>query len=263
MIEIKNILCDIIDNCYNGCEMIDRYKKFYVEYVDKTLKTRHGDYCMNNHHIRIFNLYRSNSKIVATTIHELAHHIDYCNRGTTGHGKDFYAVFQQLLYTALDMGIFDSDEFMDSIMDASDSGKIRRMIDEYVPNPVEYKTETKVISCINCFNKKDLLKKRGYRYNNFNKTWDIDTTDPDQEVSFLEENQIEYEINGYGQIRFMKKRLIIAAEGSYEAKEGLKKEGFRYNSKKRWWEFEIDENDISEKYYEFMNKYPNVNFIKK
>ena len=57
--------------------------------------------------------------------------------------------------------------------------------------------------------------------------------------------------------------LHDVAEDSDCTIEDLKKEGFRYNSKKRWWEFEVDENDISEKYYEFMNKYPDVNFIKK
>ena len=262
MIEVKKILCDIIDNCYDECEMLDRYKRFYVEYIDKNLKTKHGDYNMKNHHIHIYNLFRSNSKIVATTIHELAHHIDYCNRGTTGHGKDFYIVFQQLLYTALDMGIFNQDEFLDSIMDATDSGKIRKMLDDYIPDPIDYKMDIKVISCENCFEEKEKLKKRGYSFNRFNKTWDLTTNEPDKEIEFLNQLNISYEISDYGQIKFKKKCIIIAAEGSYEAKDRLKEEGFRYNAKKRCWEYEVDEADTSRRFHEFIKKYPDVNFIK-
>lgn len=262
LLEIKNILCDVIDYCYPDCEMLIQYKKFYIEICDKTMKTRHGDYNMKNHHIRIFNLYRSDAKIVATTIHELAHHVDWCNRGTTGHGKDFYLVYKQLLYTALNMGILNPDEFLDSIGDASDFGKVRAMIEDYIPEHVDYNEDYKKIICRNCYEQKDLLKKRDYTYNSINKAWEKVLPDTDEETAYLDSIGVEYEIVKYGQISFDKKKTIIAAEGSYEYRQELKEAGFRYVPKKRRWELEVDEDEYSRVYHDMIKKFPEVNIIR-
>ena len=81
MFKVKQILSDLIDQTYEGNEKLDAYKRFYVELINEERKSFHGDYHIKTHRIRIFNLYRDEAAIVATTIHEVAHHIDAVNRG--------------------------------------------------------------------------------------------------------------------------------------------------------------------------------------
>ena len=45
----------------------------------------------------------NNANEVSTTLHDLAHHINFCNGGERGHGTDFYNVFRELIFSALDL----------------------------------------------------------------------------------------------------------------------------------------------------------------
>lgn len=258
MLEIKNILCDVIDYCFPRCDLLNEYKKFYIEICDKNMKTKHGDYNEKNHHIRIFNLYRSDAKIISTTIHELAHHIDWCNRGKSDHSKDFYFEYRQLLYTALNMDILNANDYLESIVDQSDFNKVKKMIDEYIPVPISYNRKNKKIICRNCYEQKDLLKENDYTYNSFNKSWEKYSINVDEEEAFLESIGIECEVVNYGQIRFDKKITIIADEGSFDYKNELKEVGFRYIAKKRRWEFKVEEEECEEILQELIDRFPEV-----
>jgi len=193
MIKIKNILNDLVDFTYEDSEKLQLYKKFYVELIDKVLKTKHGDYFMPTHRIRIFNLYRNDAAIVATTIHELAHHIDNMNRGTSDHSKEFYVVFKELLYRALDMQLFSKEEFLEANRDASDSNKIAKMISEYLPKETGYKKDLKNIEVTNGFLYKELLKSRGYKWNGINKVWEKEFSydEIEAEEQFLTEKRTD------------------------------------------------------------------------
>lgn len=138
MIKIKNILCDVLDYAYPDSDKLGEYKRFYVEMINETRKGFHGDYHGMTHHIRIYNLYRDEASIVVTTLHELAHHVDHVNRGKLDHGKEFYAVYKQLLHTALNMHLFDKEQFINATRDASDSNKVAKMINDYIPEDVSY-----------------------------------------------------------------------------------------------------------------------------
>lgn len=78
MIQLKNILCDLADYAYRDNPKLEQYKHFYIVVSNENRKSFHGDYNERIHRIRIFNAYRDDAAIIATTIHELTHHIDTC-----------------------------------------------------------------------------------------------------------------------------------------------------------------------------------------
>ena len=258
MIKLKNILNDLIDYAYNDREKASTYKNFYVEVVNRNMRSKHGDYNSHSRHIRVFNLYRQDDAIIATTIHELAHHVDYINRGITDHQKEFYIVFKKLLYGALDMGLFSKELFLLATRDASDSNKIATMIAGYTPQTVSYKESKRVVEVFNCFSIKDKLKENGYKFNSINKTWEkeVELRDVCVEEKFLNELSADYKVKHITDISFSGTRKIIATKGSFEHKELLKEEGFHYVKEKRWWERAGEYEDLKG----YKEKFPDVFF---
>ena len=246
MLQVRNILCDIIDVAYKDNPNIQRYKKFYIEMVNKNRKGKHGDYLLDKHYIHIFNLYRDDAAIIATTIHELAHHVDNINRGTTNHDKEFYEVFKVLLHTALDMNIFQIDDFLNANKDAADSNKIAKMILYYQPKNIGYKENLSKIIVKNCFDIKDKLKENQYKYNSINKTWEkeIDKSNIEQEKKWLNQLNASFDIESASTFGFDKKRYMYISKGAFEIKEELKENGFFFDSKKKVWKKEFNEKDF-------------------
>lgn len=111
MLKLKYILNDLVEYAYAGDEKLPQYKRFYVEYLKKRLRTRNGDYREDNHHLRIFTEGREDVQIIKTSIHELSHHVDCMQRGKSRHDADFYGIYEKLLFEALDMGLFDRDAY--------------------------------------------------------------------------------------------------------------------------------------------------------
>lgn len=264
MLIIKNILNDVVANTYPDSPKLPEYQRFYVEMIKEKRNSFHGIYHLKSHHIRIFNLYRDDSAIVATTIHELAHHVDYINRGDTDHGKEFYAVYRELLFTGLNMGIFTKDGFLAANKDASDSRKVAKMLEEYVPKNINYKKDKLVIVVSNAYPIKNHLKEKEFIYNHVNNTWEkeITSTERADEEEFLKNLDAKYHIQEAGILNFSKKSVIIAQKGSFEEKENLKKEGFRYQRKSKDWRIELTNRSEATKMLKFLrNKYPSVIFI--
>lgn len=59
MYRVKILLNDLVEYAYPHSPKQKAYKAFYVEYIDKEFKSKHGDYNTKNKHIRIFNLSRT------------------------------------------------------------------------------------------------------------------------------------------------------------------------------------------------------------
>lgn len=74
---VKILLNDLVEYAYPHSPKQKAYKAFYVEYINKKLKSKHGDYNPKNRHIRVFNLSRTEDQLVVTSVHELAHHINF------------------------------------------------------------------------------------------------------------------------------------------------------------------------------------------
>lgn len=260
MVEMKKILNDILEYAYPNSERMQDYKRFYVElFKEKDMKSKHGDYHSITHKIRIFNLYRDDAAIIATTIHELAHHVDNCNRGTTNHDSSFYAVFKELLFTAMNMNLFNKELFLQANKDASDSNKITKMIAEYEPEDVGYKKDTKRIVVRNCYAIKEKLKERNYHYNSLLYTWEKEVVDTSEEENFLQSENAQYDIVDATSLSLKKKRYIYAKKGSYESRNELKEAGFQYDGKKKIWKIEV-QSDIQKELNEHINNFPTVQF---
>lgn len=248
MIRMKQILCDVIENTYPDSPQKDKYQHFYVEMTDKTMKSMHGKYTYKGCHITIYNLYRADDAVIATTIHELAHHVDYCNRRCLDHSKEFYKVYAELLYTALDMKLFTKDGFMEATRDASDSNKVAMLISGYHPKDIGYKAGLVFVDVHNCYNEKDILKGNGYHFNAINKTWgkEISQADIADESEFLDQMNLEYEIKSATNVSFDKKLYICATGNTYAHKELLKENGFFYRKKEKEWRKEGTEKELKE-----------------
>ena len=134
MLKLKYILNDLIDYAYRGDPKLPQYKRFYVEYLKKKLKTRNGDYRSDNRHLRIFTEGREDVQIIKTSIHELSHHVDYMQRGKSCHDAAFYGIYEKLLFAAL-KGI----------------------------------TRFRVMKA---YEIREQLKKRGYTFNTYDRTWE-------------------------------------------------------------------------------------------
>lgn len=258
MVKLKRVFEDVLDNTYPDSDKLESYKKVYVETIDENKKSFHGDYNHVTHKIRIFNLYRSDASLVATSIHELTHHVDYCNRGKTDHSKEFYKVFEELLNTALNMGLFTAEEFLESNRDASDSNKIAAMIDRYAPEKIEYKTDMVTISVKGGYEKKDKLKENGYSWNSALKSWekDVSSKDVDTEQMFLDSLGLTGEIRDAQKFSMSRGTFIFAGKGSFDVKDSLKEEGFLFDKKNKSWK----KPGTKEEFEEYKSKYPDVNW---
>lgn len=56
MLQVKNILCDLVDYAYKDNPKLENYKRFYIEVSEQNRNTVHGYYNERTHHIRIFNM---------------------------------------------------------------------------------------------------------------------------------------------------------------------------------------------------------------
>ena len=273
MLKVKRILNDLVEETYKGNRRLRNYKSFYVSVLNKKMKSKHGDYDPITHYIRVYNLYRPDSAIIATTIHELAHHIDYMTRDVTDHSRAFYDTYRELLYTALDMGLFTKEDYLNATADASDSNKIRKMISGYIPSPTGYKEDKARVIVKNGFDHREKLKSLGYVWNPIEKVWEkeIDKSAAPQEVFSLRKDGMDCETVGTA-LSFKsideKDRpayYIIVGHGAFPFRDELKKDKFRFDRKDRKWKRGVDKDyPVDIKVEEMKKKYPGMDIrIKK
>jgi hypothetical protein len=254
-VEVKQILEDIVFYTYKDKvteEIYSKLIKFYVKLENKVTNSYHGLYKYNDSSITITNLYRNQTSIICTTIHELAHHVDRVFRGKSDHSKEFYNVFSKLLYTGLNMGLFEKEEALKMETDASDSNKVKKIIDDYIPQKIDYKNDEKKIIVRNCYDIKDILKEKGFKYNSLSKTWEISK----QEVevtsieTMLKSLNCEYDIIEGKSMQIEAVGMLIATDGSYEHKDELKTKGFYWNPQKKRWQKKIQMQDYEKEMYQ-------------
>jgi len=263
-IKIRNTLIDIIEHTYKDSEKLADYKKFYIQCLPKKIKSYAGLYKAKERTIEIVGLERDVKHIVVTTLHELTHHIDHCNRNTSDHSPIFYQEFEKLIHTALNMKIFEPEDIT-NIQDVTDRNKVAKMVERWVPEYIAYKNAEKYIRVYNCFGQKEILKERSYKWQGADKSWEkiLPEDKLDAELDFLRSvlqeenikvasaNELEVKVSGY----------IIAGKGNFEKKDILKQEGFFYDNsgKKKVWKKAVTGN-IKEQVDEYRRKIPGVEF---
>ncbi len=132
--EVKEALLKLGEVAYP--ELKD-FNTFVISLEEEESKTAHGDYTYATRSIRIYNsINKSREHLIATAIHEIAHHVEFLQTGTSGHSKNFYSIFHNLLCYMLVLNLlnFDYDEAKaKNLLDANDL----RMFEKYfgVPTP--------------------------------------------------------------------------------------------------------------------------------
>lgn len=263
-IKIRNTLIDIIEHTYKDSEKLADYKKFYIQCLPKKIKSYAGLYKAKERTIEIVGLERDVKHIVVTTLHELTHHIDYCNRNTSDHSQVFYQEFEKLIHTALNMKIFEPEDIT-NIQDVTDRNKVAKMVERWVPEYIKYKEAKKTIRVYNCFEQKEILKSKLYRWQGADKSWEkiviedevateldfLRSILPEENIKVASANELEVKVSGY----------IIAGNGSFEKKDILKQEGFFFDAKgkKKVWKKSVTGN-IKEQVDEYRRKIPGVEF---
>lgn len=182
----KAALIDIIKHAYPRSSKIRDYCNFNFFLLDRELKSKHGDYFGPERRIRIFNIKsRELVPLITTSIHELAHHIDYCNRGTSDHSSLFYEEYRTLIFAALDMDMISINDVLESRRDASDSVKLKLMVIEYLEEGREKREKVKRAErvCVyDAYDIKDTLKASGYRWDASSRAWSRELSDDGEQV---------------------------------------------------------------------------------
>lgn len=253
--KIYNLLRDIIRNTYNEVDYPNnKFERFFLDVRAKEMKTIHGRYYTKTKKIEIFNLSRPTEHIVTTAIHEVAHHIDYCLRNETDHTKEFYAVMYNLLISAIGMKIITKEDIL-SESDSADKDRLEKYfesIEEWeVPN-IPYKKEKLVIRVSNCFNIKDDLRKKGYRFSGIEKIWtkELDQEELEEEREWLNKliDMDNVEIDNANKIN-ISAVYYVTISNSYDHKDYLKELGYiwkGYNIKGNSWNKKILANEKKE-----------------
>ncbi len=257
---LKQQMDDIIDVAY--MKRTERQRKqcknFTLLCIDQESSTINGD-CQHmsdgSSKIRILRLQRATYRaILLTTIHEVSHHIAYALFRAQGHNSKFYQVHLDLLFAAFDMGLLSKEEVMRSGSTSQVLNEIiikRKMLDSYIPNPVQYKQDVVQIFVYNAGNIGEILKSRGYSWNSVDAAWFTESI-----TSLLNEEQ-EY-LHGLGlspenikvihsaQVvsRLRKTVCLYNVPTTYNAAMQALGYELKVSGRNMYWQKTIDENDL-------------------
>lgn len=263
---IKKILNDIIDTAYSDEEEDCRkkYKHFslYISNIEK--ENSSGQYFPSEARIEVYNPSLGARHMAKCCIHELAHHIDKTKNGKTGHQKPFYEEYRKLMYAALDLGILDREDFIDNW--SSDRNKVRKMLEQYQPCPMDYQLPGGlIIQCRNCYKIRDKLKKREFAWNSVEEAWER-TIEKEDKNAFLETLKTlgcgDIEIRNEWDMHIDATIMVTANGNTYEAREALKKKGFRYDGESKTWRRKLRSKDagLFLESIRMMEEFKNVTF---
>jgi hypothetical protein len=181
---IYNMLRTIADETYP-----DRISRFYLEMLPDELASRHGDYNQKTKKIRIMNLTNSVGAILATTIHELAHHCEFCNTGTTGHSQTFYLTMRDLMVTAMKHGWVVPSDLAE--LAGGNAPSNRAFLRKFGPELMHLKPSTNesasIVKVFDAFAIKDALKAAGYGWSKLELCWtkEVPAQQVEQETKFV------------------------------------------------------------------------------
>jgi len=233
--EVRRMLHNIIDKAYENDTDIDKYKKFYLSFLEKNYKSKGGDYALKKREIRIMGVGKKSAKdLCLTALHELAHHIDNMQRDTTDHSTKFYSIYQKLVHSALDIGFMDIEDVRWVIENSSyaDSKKVARFLDEYAPhyNRTAMINGNVKICVYNSFNIRSVLKEKGYQYNGVDKSWcktiEESAVDGEKEFLLLHIQEQDIDIVDTNKVHIRNRMYIEVKGNTFQCKDILKNNGF-------------------------------------
>ena len=251
-VRIKRYLNDLIDYTYPDVspQEIQRYKRFMVYISLEEKRSRGAYYDESKHIIVLHNLKGGNDFLLFSSIHELAHHLDWCVNGEcSGHQKPWYIEYKKLFFTALNMGLVDTAMYKEHPYGYKRERQyIEKWLTEYRYEYIDYKPNyPPVIKVYNSFSIKDELKEMHYSWNTAEMIWEKESTDLENDIQLLkslnvtqndQENTFikkpyyvlqnnEFHVDPY---------VFIEAKGdTYQLREYLKEYGFFFREKGKKW----------------------------
>lgn len=244
--------CDIINHAYKDKEekILKQYRHVYFEVSKKQLSSKHGDYSPTQNKIRIFNLSRDDESSFCTSLHELAHHIDYVNRGECDHSNEFYSVYKDLIKAAIEMGLITKDQILSLERDASDSNKLKKIVQELNVDKVEmYKADKEIIQVKNGFKIKEWLSHINYIWNGISQLWEKEISKENEEEEldkvYVLTNKENITIIPATNIRFDCYSNLIVFR-CYEFRIQLFNRGYYYDKERKGLRKKINNKEIEE-----------------
>lgn len=259
--QIHNMLKTIAEKTFPNVDI----SGFWVSVIPKET-SRHGDYSPLNKKIRIFNLSEKPEYIISTTIHELAHHCEFCIYKSTAHKRRFYEVFRALLITAIQMG-YVTYETIRTQETANDIATLERYFGRINVKYDESKDISKdkfIIKVINSYSIKSILQKRDYTYDGVEQSW---ITEIDGENNLEQEKEYLYSIIDKKNVKVHNAKEIkveaiyyIVVGNCYDYKDILKNNGYifnGYNYKNNQWVKKIKAADLNKEKL-FLSRMKNI-----
>jgi len=247
LFETREILHKIIDKAYPEDERIEQYKKFFLKFMDKNLKSKGGDYNLKTKTIRITGVGSKSPKdLTVVVLHELSHHIDNMQRQTSDHKAPFYAIYKKLIFAALDLGVATADDFKWVVNHGhySDARKVMAIVNQHVPDSCELPKSLKKIYIYDCYKVRYVLKGRGYKYNNVDSAWFKEFQDSavETELDFLTAitDKKDIDVVDAQKVHLRPHNYIIVSGNTYSCKDILKSLGYFYSAKDKKWKKEVE-----------------------
>ena len=243
--EIRRMLPEIIDHIYVSDQKLEHYKRFYLVLEERSLKSKNGSYNLDKKTIRILGVgKRPVEDFAVTTLHELAHHIDNVQRGTSNHDSIFYDIYRELLFRALEVGFVLVKDVKQVALEnkSADSKRLADFLVEYEENDISKekdKVEDRKLYVYNSFAIKEELNKLGYQYNSIDGSWfkTVSAWEVNKERIFLLQHIAESDIDivSASKIHFRHKNYIEVTGKTFACQEILKKNGFTVHKENKKW----------------------------
>ena len=236
-----------------GDSTINKYKDFSIKLTEKVFETRAGCYYPHTKTIEISSIKKIYfHTLMMILLHELAHHIDYCENNYSGHNTNFYKIYTSLIFTAIDCKVISYEEVLDikSSTFIQSRNKLIKMVQKYVPQknkpsihthcdmlfveeynnnliPIKEIIKAKCSIPYNSF-----FKSRGYKWLDTEKVWYktfYKLPDYYHETNFLTDNNfLCYSIKGY--TCHINEVIFLITGNTYKYKDELKKLGYKYQN---------------------------------
>jgi len=218
------------------------YLSYFIRIRPKELASKHAHYKRQERLIEIFNLSREPRFLLITCLHEVAHHVDYEDTGTSDHGNSFYCRFQKLYVTAVALNLLALRDVLDE-GDAADATGLTYYCGEVtswtIPVIEDIQKRMVIVKDGRAF--KNQLKERGFYWFTVSHTWqkEVDT-------QLLAEREVQLLLPYASKENFLIRPILsptflsyyyIGIENGYEYRYGLKTLGYLwegYGVKKMW-----------------------------
>ena len=207
-----------------------------IEFMNQETKSIHGTYNAKENKARIGNLSRPPAHVLITSLHEAAHHCEYQMTGQTGHQRSFYMIYNQLMTTAIEMGMFTYK----TATEVTDSASIRQLKRYCGPITIKMNPEKKykkgkcLIYVFDGYSQRKILSGRGYHFNSRAKAWEKELLKEDEsdEKEYLKNLSDSITVWTTEDMLDLTIYAIITVTGkTYECKDILSSLNFTYRDK--------------------------------